>query len=473
MAVKPDEPISAPLGLAYLAASLEQFHHNVTILDAATLGKTERIAPNRWRLGVDETRLAELTRRSRPDLIGVSCPFTTRYGAFRRLIGELRKILPDIPLVAGGIHPTILPEDVLRNNPIDCIVLGEGETTFNQLVENYAATGRLSPESLDGVVWNDGGNPQIRPKTTYIENLDELPIPARHLLDIPGYLGRSGGRWSSRRKTNLSILTSRSCPGRCSFCSIHAVFGPRWRARSPERVVEEVREVHEKYRPNLIAFEDDRLTVDRLRLIQICQGLANLPHPVQWFTPNGVHVADLDDELLRIMRDAGCRSLNLAIESGDQEILRSVIGKKASSEQARQVCEACHKLGVRTNGYFVVGMPGETEDSLERSLDFCLTLPLDGLGVFVATPFPGTRMFDECTAKGYIDPHKILATYYDAADAELLHEPLFETPSMSRERALWWVERFKTEFSAGLYRRRPELRLRDSLKKIHSWIKPQ
>ncbi len=467
-AARPDEPISAPLGLAYLAANLVRHHHQVTILDAATLSPPQNRPDGRWRIGLDAEDLAELTAKSNPDLIGISCPFTTRYGPFKRLISALKQRLPSIPLVGGGIHPSIFPVDVLNENDLDCVVVGEGETTLTELANRLEQNGKLDPEGLDGVAYIKDGKPLFRPRKTYVKNLDDLPDPARHLLDIEAYLNRSGGRWTSRHKTVLSVLTSRSCPGRCSFCSIHAVFGPHWRARSAERVIAEVDFVTQRYKPSLIAFEDDRLTVDRERLVKICEGLASFPRRVNWYTPNGVHVADFDEELLRIMRDSGCRTLNLAIESGDPEMLQKTIGKKANQEQARQTAEYCRQIGIRTNGYFVVGMPGETDQSLERSLKFCLSLPLDGLGVFIATPFPGTRMYDECVEKGYISPQRLLQTYYEAADADLLHEPLFETPTMSRERLVWWSNRFKTEFQQGLYRRRPELRLKDAVKKIIS-----
>ncbi len=466
IALDPHQSISVPLGIAYLGAVLEREGHDVTLIDGVVCGKPEPLDKGRWRLGASVQALSSLVEFSRPDLIGISCPFTTRYGEFNRLSEAIRSKLPNVPILAGGIHPTLFPIQILERGDCDLIVLGEGESTLLELVRRFAVSGKIEPEGLDGVAWREAGRVQINRKSKYIEELDTLPDPARHLLPMQKYLERSGGRWSSRWKTCLSVITSRSCPGRCSFCSIHAVFGPTWRARSPERVIDEVESLNRAYRPSLIAFEDDRLTWDRDRLLKICRGLRAMPRPVHWFTPNGVHVADLDEELLRAMKDSGCVSLNLAIESGDPEILHRVIGKKANPSEAREVAETCRKIGIQTNAYFVLGMPGETDQSLERTLELCLSLPLDGIGLFIATPFPGTRMFDECVSAGLIEPDKLLDFYSDAADAELLHKPMYETSTMSKERLLWWRDRIKREFMRGLYRRKPELILRAAARKV-------
>lgn len=230
-------------------------------------------------------------------------------------------------------------------------------------------------------------------------------------------------------------------------------------------MLDEIAGLVRRYNPSLIAFEDDRLTWDRERLLKIMDGITSRRIKVRWHTPNGVHIDDLDEGLLRAMRKAGCRSLNLAIESGDPDILNRVIGKKGTSDQAREVAFACRELGIRINGYFIIGMPGETDESIQRTLDLCLELPLDGLGIFIATPFPGTRMFDECVQRGYIDPDRFSQEFLEAGDPELLHRPLFDTGTMSRQRLLWWEREFKRQFIKRLYRRRPAVRVKAVLRR--------
>lgn len=460
------QPISVPLGMAYLAGTLIRNGHDVTIIDAATLAASHPMPDGRWRIGADAETTATAFAASRPDLVGLSCPFTTRYQEFQLLSEAVRRKLPSVPILAGGIHPTLFPEKLLLGGEADLVVLGEGEETLAALARRYETSRKLDPEGLDGVAWLDDGIPKVVPRKSYIDPLDKLPLPARNKLDIEQYLKRSGGRWISRRKSVLSVITSRSCPGRCSYCSIHSVFGPKWRGRSPAPVVEEVLDVHREYHPSRIAFEDDRLTWDRERLAEICRLLIAEKDRPEWFTPNGVHVADLDEELLKLMKAAGCVSLNLAIESGDPHILQEVMGKKATPEQAREVAAACRRIGIPTNGYFVLGMPGETDGSLQKTLDLMLSLPLDGAGFFIATPFPGTRLHREVVQGGWIEPDKTLDFFTGATDEELFHHPLFETPQMSRARLIEWQKRFEAEFLRSLFQRKPQARLKAVARKL-------
>ncbi len=460
-----------PLGIAYLGAVLEKDGFDVTLIDGAALAPASRVAESKYLVGATPIEIAASVVAAKPDLIGISCPFTTRYHLFQECVKAIRERLTSVPIIAGGIHPTLFYERVLINDHCDLVILGEGEATLLELSKRFRDGAGIEPEGLDGVAWQHNGEINVVPRTSYIEDLDTLPQPARHLLPMDVYLSRSGGRWASRRTTVLPVLTSRSCPGRCSFCSVHAITGPKWRAHSAERVIDEIITITDKYSPSLIAFEDDRLTWDRQRLMTICQMKIDRGIKTRWYTPNGVHVSDLDEELLRMMKKSGCRSLNLAIESGDPTILHKVIGKKATAEQALEVSRACKRIGIRTNGYFVIGMPGETDATIQRSLDLCLKMGLDGLGVFIATPFPGTRMFEQCVKAGYISPESFTEEFLESGDPDLLHQPLFETETMTRERLIWWKHEFNNQFLKGLYRRRPAVGARALVKGILSWMR--
>lgn len=462
----PNEALAMPLGVAYLGAVLERDGFEVTLIDGAASGSASRIADNKYIVGANPQEIALSAVSAKPDLIGISCPFTTRYRLFQECIKAIREMLPNVPLIAGGIHPTLFSERVLLNDHCDVVILGEGEETLLTLSRRFADGNGIKSEGLDGIAWKHNGQVNIIPRKTYIEDLDSLPQPARHLLPMDTYLSRSGGRWASQHASVLPVLTSRSCPGRCSFCSIHAITGPKWRAHSAERVVDEIATIKDKYNPSMIAFEDDRLTWDRQRLMTICQLIIDRNIRTRWYTPNGVHIADLDEELLKMMKMSGCRSLNLAVESGDPTILHEVIGKKATSEKALEVSDACKRVGIRTNGYFVIGMPGESDVTIQRSLDLCLKMKLDGLGIFIATPFPGTRMFEQCAKSGYITSEDFTEEFLESGDPDLLHRPLFETESMSRERLLWWKQEFNRQFLKGLYRRRPAVRVRAFARRI-------
>ncbi|MDP8206665.1 MAG: radical SAM protein [Candidatus Electryonea clarkiae] len=462
----PHEPLSIPLGIAYLGAILEEDGHEVALIDGAINGSVRHISASQYFIGSKPGELARQIMDFKPDLIGLSCPFTTRYKLFSECIASIRELSGNIPILVGGIHPTLFPQRVLEKDSPDVVFLGEAEIALREIVRRFDQQGVPDPEGLDGVAWQKNGNINISSKQSFVEDLDSLPEPARHLFPVETYLKRSGGRWAARRKSILSILSSRSCPGRCSFCSIHAAMGLKWRAHSSERVLNELENIVNRWNPSLIGFEDDRLTWDRDRLVAICEGIVSRGISTQWYTPNGVHINDLDEELLGLMKKSGCNSLNLAIESGDPTILNKVIGKKATNRQALEIAAACRETGIRTNGYFVIGMPGETDESIQRSLDLCLEMKLDGLGLFIATPFPGTRMYRQCVKSGYIDPANFTEEFLEAGDPDMLHKPLFATETMSKERLLWWEKEFNRQFMKQLYRRRPSVRVKFFIKRV-------
>lgn len=460
----PHEPLSPPLGIASLGASLESAGHEVSLIDAAIEGHPVPVGNGIFRMGLAPNELARRILQSLPDLVGLSCPFSTRYHFFHETLGILRDLLPEIPVIVGGIHPTLLPGRILERDQPDLIILGEGEATFTEWVERFEQGSAVDLSGLDGVAWMQDGKPVIYPRTSWIAELDHLPPPALHLLPVERYLARSGGRWASRFQSVIPVQTSRSCPGRCSFCSVHSVMGPIWRAHSAEYVLDELAKIDDTWHPDLIAFEDDRITWDRDRMAALCEGMIDHRFGFRWYTPNGVHVTDLDEELLRLMKQSGCQSLNLAIESGDEHLLHSIIGKKGSERKTREVAQVCLDLGIRLNAYFVIGMPGETEVSLEKSIRLAETLPLDGLGVFIATPFPGTRLFRECVGNGWLDEESYMSLLEDGSDSTLLNTPLFETDTMPEDRLLAGKQEFEKRFMRSLYRRRPMTRVKHAVR---------
>jgi radical SAM superfamily enzyme YgiQ (UPF0313 family) len=178
---------------------------------------------------------------------------------------------------------------------------------------------------------------------------------------------------------------------------------------------------------------------------------------INWCAPNGISIKTLDPETLRLMKGSGCELLNLAIESGDEFVLNSVIGKRQSLEQVREVAENCQRLGIKINGYFVIGMPGESENSIIRSLEFAQSLPLGDVGIFIATPFPGTELYQRCLKENLIDLKQLEEVFEEIADDAVLHIPLIETPLMSRERIKWWEGEFHRQFWKHRGRKNPLL----------------
>jgi anaerobic magnesium-protoporphyrin IX monomethyl ester cyclase len=195
-----------------------------------------------------------------------------------------------------------------------------------------------------------------------------------------------------------------------------------------------------KYNVNEISFEDDNLTYDRDRFVSICRGLVERGIKIRWNTPNGVHVGSLDRDSLEWAKKAGCDSLNLAVESGDDFIRNKVIKKGLKSEKIYEVSEACREVGIKTNAYFVIGMPGETGDTIGKSEKYIGDLKFNNLSIFIATPMPGTKLYDECIDKGYIDVDSF-DTDFISYEAAIFTQPSIQTPDFDREKIMIWRHR--------------------------------
>jgi radical SAM superfamily enzyme YgiQ (UPF0313 family) len=233
------------------------------------------------------------------------------------------------------------------------------------------------------------------------------------------------------------MVASRGCPYHCNFCCIHEIMGPKYRVRSADHVLSEIETLVTKYGVNEISFEDDNLTHDRGRFIQICQGIVHRKLEIRWNTPNGVHVGSLDEEALLWAKESGCDSLNLAIESGDETIRNRVIKKGLKREKIYEVANACHKVGIKPNAYFVIGMPGETDSSIDNTKTYIRDLNFNNLSIFVATPIPGTRLYDECVAEGYIKSD-LYDNEFVSYQAAIFTQPTIETPGFNRHRVILW-----------------------------------
>ena len=217
-----------------------------------------------------------------------------------------------------------------------------------------------------------------------------------------------------KRVPYTEMITSRGCPNRCVFCVIHKMCGGFWRARSPKNVVDEIELLFEKYGVKEIHFVDDNLTLDKHRMEEICDEILHRGLDISWATTNGVHVNTLDEALLRKMKKAGCYSLCIGIESGNPYVLNQLIKKGISLEKVSEVVKSTKRVGMDVNGFFVLGFPGETRKTIEDTIQFAKSLDLDGAYFSIATPYPGTELYDQCTSKGYImndSPLKLKQAY--------------------------------------------------------------
>ncbi|MFH1450566.1 MAG: cobalamin-dependent protein, partial [archaeon] len=316
------EDLTPPMGLACMAAVLEKQGYEVKIIDASAenFNHIEKLNENMIRIGMPMEDLKNKIAEYSPDFIGVSCLFSAQFKTMLEICRIAKAACPSAPVAVGGPHPSALPEQSLKNSFVDYVVIGEGEYTFRDLLKNLKNNEPVS--DIDGLGWRESGNIHINPKTKFIEDINELPEPARHLLPMATYfdvnLPQCG---TSMRKPNTPIATSRGCTGNCVFCATTKFWGRRFRPFAVERVLDEMDLLIKKYGVREFQFIDDNLTLNKERAMKIFQGMIDRKFDVVWNTPQGIAIWALDNELLDKMRESGCYEITLAVESGDQDVL--------------------------------------------------------------------------------------------------------------------------------------------------------
>ncbi|MFH0754652.1 MAG: radical SAM protein, partial [Candidatus Omnitrophota bacterium] len=305
------------------------------------------------------------------------------------------------------------------------VVIGEGENTFNDLLDVLAGQGVLS--ALDGIGFREAGKVRVVPKTKFIENLDILPFPARHLLNMEKYFGLQASHGIRHRRRFSPIVTSRGCPAKCTFCSAHRVWGHGFRARSPENVVAEMRHMKEHFGIEEILFEDDNFTLDPRRAEKIFDMMVDEKLDFVWDTPNGIAAWTLTETVIDKMKASGCCRLNFPIESGNPDVLKNIIRKPVNLEKIRPLVDHARKIGLPVGMFFVIGMPGETEEQIWDTFNFARKMGVYEPHISVATPYPGSELFDICVK------NKFLHENFSLDDLFIRAFPI-STDKLSRER---------------------------------------
>lgn len=361
----------APLGLCYLAAYLEKSGFEVSLVDAEA-----------GRLGNDLSLKKIL--EFKPDAVGITSTTVAFRGA-RDLAYAIKASAPHVPVIIGGSHVTANPLKALSFECFDYGVMREGEVT---LVELMKALERSSPvESIEGIVYRKGGEVIVGPARPYIKDLDGLPFPARHLLaDIGKYLPPVG---SYSMTPVISMITSRGCPYRCIFCD-NNVFGRTVRYHSPRYIVAEIESVIRRYGAREIFFADDTFTVNRDRTREALSLLKKNGVRIKWSCMT--RASDVDRALLREMKDAGCWQVGIGVESANNEVLK-FIKKGVRIEDVRKAVQWCDEAGIYVKGFFMIGHPTDTLETIDESMRFARSTPFSDVVVTVSTPIPGTELY--------------------------------------------------------------------------------
>jgi len=391
--------IHPPLGLASIAAVLEK-DYQVRILDSVVEGydHEERRGRNLIRYGLSDKEIERRIASFEPDVVGISNLFSSGWTEALQVARAVKDIDRNMVTVMGGPHPSACPENVLEHPEIDFVVLGEGEESFRDLLTAILSN---NFSGLDGVAWRDDGRVRVSPKTKFIRDLDSLPFPARHLLPMEKYFSIGEAFIVTRAKPFTPVITSRGCTAQCTFCPVHASWGGTWRARSAGNVVDEIEHLVKAYGVKEIHFDDDNLVLNRRRAEAIFQGIIERRLDIVWTVPTGLALWAVDEGLLELMKKSGCYKLYLAVESGDEHILRDVIRKPLQLKTVHPLVRAMKRWGIEVETFFVVGMPGETVDSLRRTFRFARSLDAAATHYFFANPMPGTQLWAECAAESY------------------------------------------------------------------------
>lgn len=429
-----------PLGIAYVAAFLRYHGYDVEILDA--IGGGVHKEGDHWRYGFSQEELRRRILAAKADIVGITCLYSIAAKGALEVASLVKEIDNKIITVMGGAHPTVFPEETMKDSNVDFIILGEGEKSFLDLVRSIEQAASLQDLAVDGCVYRVGTEVRINPKKTFIDNLDKLPFPARDLLPMEFYLTNKSLYFGLGLKRTCCISTSRGCPGNCSFCNMYLSHGHGFRARSAENVFEEIKFLVDHYRVEEIFFIDDNFTFNKDRVLQICELILKNNLNIRWNTPNGLHVNTLDEELLSIMKKAGCRNICIAIESGDEAVRTKVVGKNVLDEKIMEVAKICRKIKLPVIGFFIIGLPGENQTTFSNTVKLVKKLPLDMITASFALPFPGTRLYDECVRKGYINKDN-----YNSRVLDLKYtSPVIETEAFDKKTQNKWEKILYFEF---------------------------
>ncbi len=393
-----------PLGVAYIAAALRHAGHRVEILDLTLMRRPE---------AAFDAALA----RFGPAIVGFSASTATFKQALA-LANRLRRKHPHVQTVFGGVHPTLKPAEVATEPSVDYVVFGEGEETAAEL---FAALEKgQKPLEIKGVAFCDGGRVVVNAPRPFVEDLDSLPLPTYDLLPVCSYSTPQASRLPF-----MSMITSRGCPYQCIFCDAHLVFGRRYRFHSAERTFEEMLLLKKGSGVREIAFKDSEFTLNHERVERLCDLILAEPLDLSW-NCNG-HVGRLSLPLLRKMRGAGCRMIQFGVESGDPDILET-LNKQISLDEVRETFRLARKAKIRTVANFLVGNPGETPASLEKTLNLALELKPDFVNFSRLVPYPGTALFKMAEESGWMrgGPDMLLSSPSRAMNATALTDKQLE-----------------------------------------------
>lgn len=387
-----------PFGLAYVAASLQNAGHTVTVVDM----EGNSLSPD---------TAVKLVVQSEPEMVAFG-GMVTRFRYVKELALGIRKALPDVFMCAGNSGASTVPDLYLKSCKLDCVVLGEGEITSVELAD--AVSSGQEWTCVAGLAWlGTDGSVERSCAREPVADLDDLPWPAWDLFPTENYVDSMDHR--QKKVRHMEVLASRGCPFNCVYC--YRIYGRNVRRRSPQAIVNELKELVRRFDIKYSGFPDDLFTSDREFVMETCRLIRRELPDLKWSCLGRVNT--VDREMLEAMRDAGCDWISYGIESGSDRMLKRM-NRGVSAQQCLEAIHLTESVGIHAEGSFIIGMFGETRDSVKETVEFCRRADITAPMLFV-TPYPGTAIFQEAMDKGLITDLESFLEKMNAADELLVN----------------------------------------------------
>jgi len=356
-----------PVGLVYIASCCKD--HDVKILDCL-------------KEKYNHEMFEEYIKKEKPDILGLTA-FSMEIDSAVKCTRIAKAVDKSIITIIGGAHASNLLHNILKEESVDYALTGEVEKSFPLFLE--AVSGRCEFENVPGLGYKNGGIKINKPE--FVTDLDSINFPRWDLIKLNEY----PRTYQSKRFPVVPLITSRGCPYHCTFCTAHTVSGYKFRVRSPENVLEEIRILYQKYKVKELSILDDIFALDRKRVEEICRLLINEKMDLIWTLPNGIRVDSLDLDLLRLMKKAGCYEVCVGIESCSDKILKDM-KKSLTVEIIKEKVPLIAKAGIRATGFFILGYPTETVEDINKTIKISKKLGLHRARFFLFQPLPGSEI---------------------------------------------------------------------------------
>ncbi|MEW5896866.1 MAG: radical SAM protein [Nanoarchaeota archaeon] len=372
--------ILPPIGLGYLAAYVKSKSSNINIKLLDCLKEK-----------YNHQDFEDYIIKEKPDIVGITA-FTLEMDSALKCAAIVKRIDKKIITIIGGPHVSNFPKEVINKDNIDFIFRGESEISFYKFIEELKQIKNF--RNVPNLGYKENGEIKLN-DIEFPQNLDELPFPDYQLMKFIDY----PKMYFMKNYPSAPILTSRGCPFSCTFCSAGKLSGKKFRARSPENIIQEIKLLKDKYHIKEFQIWDDNFTLNRDRAIKFCDLLIKEKIDLEWWCPNGLRIETLDEELLKKMKQSGLYALAVGIESGSEKIQKDM-KKFLNLNKAKEIVTIANNLGIRTQGFFIIGYPTEDKKDILETIKFAKELPLSRASFSLFQPLVGSEIYTELEKEG-------------------------------------------------------------------------